>query len=272
SAAWDDPALLEVGEHLPHALLDALGVGAEGDFGVERRLVRRRDASEFRNLSGTGLLVEPRQLALLADLQRTVDHHLDEVAGLHEGAHLVAVGAVGRDEGSQRDDAGVGEQLRHLADAADVLGPVGGREAEVLVEAVADVVTVEDEGVHTPFPQRLLERHRDGGLPRAGEPGEPDGRAAVTGESGTRPSGSTPAQHGHPRSSSSSSGGPLRTFADASAMGSESTLVARSSRSFGARTSRHRPGTTCSTIASRAASRSAGSVTSAAVPRITTER
>src|SRR5207247_5433413 len=62
---------------------------------------------------------------------------------------------------------------------ADVLGPVGGREAEVLVEAVADVVAVEDEGVHVALPERLLERHRDGGLPRAGEAGEPDRGAAV---------------------------------------------------------------------------------------------
>src|SRR5882724_13457167 len=35
------------------------------------------------------------------------------------------------------------------------------------------------EGVHAAFPERLLERHRDGGLARAGEPGEPDRGAAV---------------------------------------------------------------------------------------------
>ncbi len=69
SAAGDDPTLLEVGEHLPHALLDVLRVGAEGDLGAERRLVRRRDAGEFRDLSGPGLLVEPLHVALLADLE-----------------------------------------------------------------------------------------------------------------------------------------------------------------------------------------------------------
>ena len=42
---------------------------------------------------------------------------------------------------------GVGHQPRDLADAADVLDPVGLGEAEVAVEAVADIVAVEQEGV-----------------------------------------------------------------------------------------------------------------------------
>src|SRR2546429_170813 len=69
-----------------------------------------------------------------------------------------------------------------------------------------------------------------------------------------------------------SSGGPVRIFADASTIGSRSTIVALSSRSFGGRTCPQRPGATCSTIASSARSRSADPVTSVATPRITTER
>ena len=47
----------------------------------------------------------------------------------------------------QHDQAGVDHQLGHLGDAADVLHPVGVGEAEVAVEAVADVVAVEQVGV-----------------------------------------------------------------------------------------------------------------------------
>ena len=94
-------------------------------------------------------------------------------------AHLVAVGAVRRDEGRERDDAGVGEELRDLADAADVLGAVLGREAEVLVEAVADVVAVEDVGAHAALPEALLEVDRDGRFAGAGEAREPDGAGLV---------------------------------------------------------------------------------------------
>src|SRR5439155_13698889 len=101
SGAGHDPALLEMGEHLPGALFDRLGVGAEGELGLEGRLVGRRDAGELGDLRRARLLVEPLHVALLAHLERAVDQHLDEVAGLHDGAHLVAVGAVGRDEGGQ---------------------------------------------------------------------------------------------------------------------------------------------------------------------------
>ena len=120
-------------------------------------LVWRGDTGELLDLAGAGLLVEALQVALLAHLDRAVDEHLDEVPLLHDGAHLVAVGAVGRDERGQGDQPGVREELRHLADAADVLGPVLGREAEVLVEAVADVVAVEDVGPDAALEETLLE-------------------------------------------------------------------------------------------------------------------
>jgi hypothetical protein len=50
---------------------------------------------------------------------------LQHVARPYHGvAHLLAVDAVGGDEGDERDDAGVAEQLAHLADAPDVLRAV----------------------------------------------------------------------------------------------------------------------------------------------------
>jgi hypothetical protein len=48
---------------------------------------------------------------------------------------------------TKHDQAGVGHQLRHLGDAADVLHAVGVGEAEIAVEPVADIVAVEDVGV-----------------------------------------------------------------------------------------------------------------------------
>ena len=62
-------------------------------------------------------------------------------------ARHAPLGAERRDERHQHDQAGVDHQLRHLGDAADVLDPVGVGEAEVLVEAVAHVVAVEQVGV-----------------------------------------------------------------------------------------------------------------------------
>lgn len=50
------------------------------------------------------------------------------------------------DETRDRDRARVGEQFRNLGNPADVFCAVGGREAEVVVQAEADVVAVQAVG------------------------------------------------------------------------------------------------------------------------------
>jgi hypothetical protein len=77
---------------------------------------------------------------------------------------------VGADEARERDDARVGEELAHLADAPDVLLAVLGAEAQVLVEAHADVVAVEAVGGDAGVDERLLEGDGDGALARAERP------------------------------------------------------------------------------------------------------
>src|SRR5262249_47543972 len=115
-------------------------------------------------------------------VDRALDVHLDEVARLHDTPDAIAVGAIRRDERRQVDDAAVGEELRDLADAADVLGPIFGREAEIGVQAVTDVVAVEDVSAHAAIPERLLQRDRDGRLPGPGEAREPHRATLVTGD------------------------------------------------------------------------------------------
>ena len=51
--------------------------------------------------------------------------------------------SVRTDEARQTDDSAVGEQFRHLGDTTNVLFAVLKSEAEVLVETVTNVVTVE---------------------------------------------------------------------------------------------------------------------------------
>ena len=94
-------------------------------------------------------------------------------------ARLVAILAVRADEAGQRDDAGVGKQSRHLADAANVFLAVGGAEAEILVQAVAHVVAVEHIGQMAAFDQRMLQREGDGAFSGTAEAGEPDRDATL---------------------------------------------------------------------------------------------
>ena len=78
----------------------------------------------------------------------------------------------------------VDHQLRDLGDAADVLVAVGGAEAEVAAEAVADVVAVEHARVHALGEQPLLDQVGDRRLARAGESGQPQHARMVPVERG----------------------------------------------------------------------------------------
>ena len=69
--------------------------------------------------------------------------------------------------------------MRDLADAADVLDAVGLREAEIAVEAVADVVAVEQEGVAAERVEAALDQVGDRRLARSGEAGEPEDAGAL---------------------------------------------------------------------------------------------
>ena len=85
----------------------------------------------------------------------------------------VAVLAVRRDEGRQRDHAGVDEQLADFADAADVFRAVFGAKPEVLVEAHADVVAVEHHRVLAHLVEQVIDGVGDRALAGAGKAREP---------------------------------------------------------------------------------------------------
>ena len=79
----------------------------------------------------------------------------------------------GRDERGEHDQPGIGHQLGDFADPADILDPVGLGKAQILVEAVAHIVAVEQEGVPVHQVQRLFHLIGDGRFARARQPGEP---------------------------------------------------------------------------------------------------
>ena len=115
-------------------------------------------------LAPPGLAVEALGVALLGDLERRVDVDLDELARLDPFACHLPLGAERRDERHEHDQAGVDHQPGDLGDAADVLDAVGIGEAEVLVEAVAYVVAVEQVRVPTELVQLALDDVGDGRL------------------------------------------------------------------------------------------------------------
>ena len=131
---------------------------------VGRRLIRSRDTSELLNNTLASLLVQTLGVTLLSHLNGDINIDLDErQTGLLAGrgnlvqlAGSVTILAVGRDEGSNGDGVGVGEQLGDLGNAADVLVAVGLAESKVLVQSEADVVAVQAVGVDTTVADELV--------------------------------------------------------------------------------------------------------------------
>ena len=123
-------------------------------LGLQGLLIRGTDAGKFRNLALAGLLVQTLGVTLLSDLNRDIDPDLNErnarlatrTFSLVQRAGEVTVRTVRRDEASDGNGAGVGKQFGHLGDAADVFLAVLRGEAEIFVEAEADVVAVETVG------------------------------------------------------------------------------------------------------------------------------
>lgn len=173
--------------NLRNAFLDSILVSLDCDLGVQRLLIRCRDASKLLDLASAGLFVEALGVALLRNLEGHVDKDFDKGDGLVAAlvgldvqlARKIAVGAVGRDEGGDGDGGRVGKELGDLADAADVLVAVGLGEAQVLVEAEAHVVAVEAVGGEAQVEEVLLEGGGDGGFARGGEARQPDCEAAL---------------------------------------------------------------------------------------------
>src|SRR3954453_21959786 len=115
-----------------------------------RGFVRTVDPGEVLELARARLGIEALGIALLRFAERRIDENLEELAFGHHPSDHVALGTKWRNERSQQDQAGVGHDPGDLADPADVLDAIGLSETEIPVEAVADIVAVEQEGVTPP--------------------------------------------------------------------------------------------------------------------------
>ena len=116
-------------------------VRVDDDLGVERLLVRVRDAGKLGDFAAQRPLVEALDIAADQLVQRAADEHLDERADV--GADLVADGPVRRDGRDDHGDVVAGQQLRHEPDPPNVGVAVLAAEAEPLREVGPYDVAVE---------------------------------------------------------------------------------------------------------------------------------
>jgi hypothetical protein len=95
---------------------------------------------------------------------------------------LVPVRTVWRDEACYGHGSAIGEQLRNLGDASDILGPCRRSKTKITIQAEANVVPIEAIGGQPLMQQVLLKRRSDGGLAGRRKPGEPYREAFLTSE------------------------------------------------------------------------------------------
>mmetsp|Transcript_16563 Transcript_16563/g.52118 ORF Transcript_16563/g.52118 Transcript_16563/m.52118 type:complete len:309 (+) Transcript_16563:67-993(+) len=183
----------QVDAHRVQLLHDEVGspddgglVGLDVDLRIIRLLVRGIKTCEVLDLPLRCLGVEPLGVALLHHRQRRVDEDLKERQRrvLVDLPRVLAVALVRGNEAADHDGPCLGKELCDLGDAADVLLPVLWREAQVPVQAVAEVVPVEavDEvGLGLVLHQGILQRDADRALAASGEARHPERDALVAG-------------------------------------------------------------------------------------------
>ena len=131
------------------------------------------------DLTGPRLGVEALGVPPLAILERGVAEHLDEIeagVGVHPTGQ-VAMLFQWADRRNQNGVAGIGDQRRDVRQPAQVLGAVGHGKAQVGVQAVAQIVAVENISGNALFEQFLLDQHRHRRLARTRKAGKPQGAA-----------------------------------------------------------------------------------------------
>jgi hypothetical protein len=100
----------------------------------------------------------------LAFLQRSIDKHFDKFSGIEKAARQLTLGAEWRNEGNNHDQSRIDHELRDLRHSANVFHTVGLGEAQIPIEAVANIVTVQDIGVLAFCMETFLQQIGDGRL------------------------------------------------------------------------------------------------------------
>ena len=120
------------------------GLSVDDKVGVVRLLEPGIAAGELLHFAGLHLGVEPFGIAGGAGFEGGLHVDFEEIRVADDFSGEAAEFVVRRDERGNHDDAAIGEEFRHFGDASDVLETVFVGEAEVLVQARAHVVAVED--------------------------------------------------------------------------------------------------------------------------------
>ena len=153
--------------------------GSKDEIRCLGRFVGSIDPGEAGELSRPGLREQSFGVAVLAHVSGSVDEDLEiaKPSGSMVRSHSLAVCTIRGDERDHSDHSGVGKQSGHLSHSTHVLGPIGRLEAQIGIQAVPEVVAVEQIGRSASFYESTLYLYCNRGLPRSGQTGQPHRRA-----------------------------------------------------------------------------------------------
>ena len=151
----------------------------EGEAGVGWWFEGAVFAGEVLDFAACGFGVEAFDVALFAGFVAGFDVDFEEVFLAEDAACEVAKFAARGDGGDEGDDAVFEEEFGGFGDAADVFEAVVVGEAEVGVEAGAEVIAIEDGGEAALLVEDAFGGVGDGGFAGAGEAAHPDDESAL---------------------------------------------------------------------------------------------
>jgi hypothetical protein len=188
------PLFLQMPNNDLHGILHTRLSTLDVNLWLQWLLVRRTDSRELWNLALPRLLIQSFRVPLLGHFYRNINPHLDKghptftarPLRLVQRPCLIAISPVRADERRDGDGAAISKQLGNLSDTPDVLSPIVGAKSEVLVEAEADVVSIEAVGIQVVrlAEEGLFECDGDGGFAGGGEACEPDGETGLFAQAG----------------------------------------------------------------------------------------
>jgi hypothetical protein len=148
-ALTNDLLLFHVVKDEVGGLVEGLLTSVDVELAVSGSLVGVRNTSEGGNDTSTSLLVKSLNVTAFANLEGSGDVAFEELktSCLVEVFGEVTVLGVGGNESDEHDNTSHVKELGDFGDTSDVLGAVLSGEAETLVEASADNVSIEDENL-----------------------------------------------------------------------------------------------------------------------------
>src|SRR6516164_4429343 len=146
------------------------------DFRSLRHFVWRVETGEVLEPPRLRLGVKTFGIPADAFVERRVDEDLEKGGRGGQLADHPALGAERRDEGADHNESRLRHQLGDLADPPDVFDPVCLGETEVAVEAVPDIVAVEQHRVAAAGEEQLFDNVGNRRFPCPRQPGQPKHR------------------------------------------------------------------------------------------------